>query len=82
MLAIGTHDADHDLGSDALRGLIPTRVVLRQSDERLARASVRYLGIEEDDPTFAEVVEAKRFHTSPADPDHGVPPDRRGEAWL
>ncbi len=82
LLAIGTHDADHDLGSDALRGLIPTRVVLRQSDERLARASVRYLGIEEDDPTFAEVVEAVRFHTSPADPDHGVPPDRRGEAWL
>lgn len=82
LLAIGTHDAENDLGSDALRGLIPTRVILRQTDERLARASVRYLGIEEDDPTFADIVEAVRFDTAPADPDRGVPPERRGEAWL
>lgn len=82
LLAIGTHDAENDLGSDALRGLIPTRIIMRQSDDRLARAAVRYLGIDEDDPTFEEVVEAVRFHTAPADPDHGVPPERRGEAWL
>ncbi|MDN5768985.1 MAG: ATP-binding protein [Humibacillus sp.] len=85
LLAIGSHDPDNDFGSTTLRGLIPTRIVMRQTDDALARASIKCLDIDEDDPSFEELVEELMTNTSPvdpADPDSGVPEHRRGECFV
>ncbi len=91
LLLLGSHDPDHDFGSETLRALVPTRVVLRQTDPGLAKASVRYLGVSEDDPEFALMVEELIGDISPiseyTDPEsgervEGVPPERRGECFL
>lgn len=90
LLILGSHDPDHDFGDESLRSLIPTRIVLRQTDDRLARASVRYLGIPEDDPEFEATVQELQKDIAPVlehVDEHGktdqfVPPERRGECFL
>lgn len=78
----GSHDPDNDFGTETMRRLIPTRVVLRQTDKDLARSSIRFLGIDEVDPEFDAMVKQLTTDTSPADPDTGVPVDRRGECFI
>ena len=84
ILLTGSHDPERDFGNETTRKLIPTRIVMRHTDEDLARASVRFLGVPEDDPMFEQLVEILRTDTSPVDGDSsgGVHPDRRGECFI
>jgi hypothetical protein len=82
-VGLGSHDAQSDFGDETQRGLIRTRIVLRHTDETLARRALEFLGLDPADPEFAGHVEALRFHTSPLDPDgKGVRPERRGEGYM
>lgn len=82
LMLLGSHNPEGDFGSDTLRRLIPTRVAMRHTDPDLAAASVRWLGIDEKDPAFKDMVETLVTDTSPALPDIGVPEDRRGECFI
>ena len=77
----GSHDPDNDW-SETARKLIPTRIVMRQTDPDLAEANIRFLGVPQDDPAFADMVEILRRDTSPVQDDRGVPPERRGECFI
>lgn len=82
LLILGSHNPEADFGTETMRGLIPTRIALRQTDRALAKASVRTLGLDEDDPDFEAIVEALMTDTSPVRPDLGVDPERRGECFI
>lgn len=82
LLLVASHNPDRDFGSEAMRQLIPTRIVTRATDEDLAEACVRFLGVGEDDPEFARMVDELRTDISPLVPDQGVAPERRGECLL
>lgn len=85
LLMVGSHDPAKDFGSETARSLIPTRIVMRQTDDDLAKKAVRYLGIPEEDPEFESIVEAVMADLSPvdpADPDKGVIPGREGECFI
>ena len=82
LLAVGSHDPARDFGTETMRELIPTRIVMRHTSDALARASIAWLGVADDDPEFEAMVERLRFDTSPALPDVGVLPERRGECFV
>lgn len=84
ILLTGSHDPERDFGNETTRKLIPTRIVMRHTDEDLARSSIRFLGVPEDDPMFEQLVEILRTDTSPVDGDSsgGVHADRRGECFI
>lgn len=75
---LGSHDPEADFGSSTLRGLIPTRLVMRQRDVALARRSLEWLGL---DPTDETLLKMLMEDTSPVGP-NGVDEARRGEAFL
>ncbi|GAB4590085.1 ATP-binding protein [Nocardia sp. IFM 10818] len=84
-ILLGSQDPDEGMGSETLRGLIPTKITMRQKDPRLARKSLAFVGLDPDDPALLkELVE----ETSPAtgkDPATGreyVEPHRRGEGYM
>lgn len=81
LLFAGTHDVG-DLRDDVLTGLIPTRVVMRHRDAALASNGVQWLGIKPDDPQHDQLVKDITEDTSPMMGDEGVPPERRGEAYM
>lgn len=82
VLNAGSHNPALDFGTDTLRKLIPTRIVLRQTDADLAAASIQFLGIDPDDPDYAGMVTELRTDCSPVIPDVGVDPERRGEGFI
>lgn len=75
---LGSQDPDADFGSKTLRGLIPTRLLMRQRDRDLAQSSLAWLGLDPTDPALLDLVTKE---TSPLGPD-GVPEHRRGEAFM
>lgn len=75
---LGTHDPEEDLGSPTLRGLIPTRILMRHRDKTLAKRGLAYLGLDPDDD---ELVQMLTEDTSPVTA-RGVEEHRRGEALL
>lgn len=75
---LGSHDPEADFGSETTRGLIPTRIQMRQTDKNLARKGLRWLDMDPDDE---ELLDRLMNDTSPQGPD-GVPEDRRGEAFM
>lgn len=77
-VALGSHDPEADFGTDTLRGLIPTRIQMRQRDKTLARKGLRWLDM---DPNDEALLERLTTDTSPVGP-HGVEEHRRGEAFL
>lgn len=84
-IGLGSQDPDEGMGNDTLRGLIPTRFTMRQTDPILARRGLSFVGLDPEDPDlFKELTE----HTSPVsgkDPKTGkeiVEPDRRGEGYM
>jgi AAA-like domain len=80
-IVIGSQDCDGDFGDDTLKGLIPYRLVMRLTDERLAAAALRWIGL----PPTPELLEEIRTDLSPRDPNHPhgeVAPSRRGEGMF
>lgn len=75
---LGSHDPEADFGSETLRGLIPTRIQMRQTDKNLARKGLRWLDM---DPNDEDLLDMLINDTSPSGP-HGVPEHRRGEAFM
>jgi hypothetical protein len=75
---LGSHDPEADFGSATLRGLIPTRILMRHRDKTLAQRGLAWLDM---DPTDEELVEMLVADTSPVGP-HGVDEWRRGEAFI
>lgn len=76
IVLLGSHDAEEDFPSEVLRGLIPTRLLLRHTDPELARRGLRWLGL---DPADEALVELVTKDTSPMVGEQ-VMPWRRGEA--
>jgi len=76
-VALGSHDPEEDFGSPTLRGLIPTRILMRHRDKTLAKRGLAWLDMEPDD----DLVELLTEDTSPVGP-NGVEEYRRGEAFL
>ncbi|MDP9240457.1 MAG: ATP-binding protein [Actinomycetota bacterium] len=76
-VALGSHDPEEDFGSPTLRGLIPTRILMRHRDKTLAKRGLAWLDLEPDD----DLVEMLTQGTSPVGP-AGVEEHRRGEAFL
>jgi len=75
---LGSHDPAADFGSEVLQGLIPTRVVMRHRDKKLAQRSLEWLGL---DPHDEDLVTMLTEDTSPVTA-AGVTEPRRGEAFL
>ena len=77
---LGSHDPEADFGSETLRGLIPTRLVFRQTDRRLAQKSLKWLGVGEND---LDLLKELMENTSPVEGKDGfVAPHRRGEGYM
>lgn len=80
VLFFGSHDPDQDLPSEVLRGLIPWRILMRHTDETLAKNGLRWLGLDPDDPELVELITKQ---TSPRpDQESLVPTHRRGECLI
>lgn len=77
-VALGSHDPEADFGDETLRGLIPTRILMRHRDKTLAQRGLRWLDLNPDDEDLVELITQ---HTSPVGAD-GVPEHRRGEALM
>lgn len=75
---LGGHDPAVDFGSVTLRGLIPTRVLMRHRDRTLAKRGLEWLDLDETDEELIEILVSE---TSPVQ-GNGVPVERRGEAFM
>ena len=78
VVLLDSHDPEADFGSKTLRGLIPTRILMRHRDKTLAKRGLAWLDLDPEDESLVEMV---RRDTSPVGPD-GVPVYRRGEAFM
>lgn len=78
LVALGSQDAIEDFPSEVLRGLIPTRLLMRHTDKTLARRGLQWIGLDPEDEAMVDLVTKD---TSPKIGD-AVPPQRRGEALL
>ncbi|MCA0296946.1 MAG: ATP-binding protein [Actinobacteria bacterium] len=78
IIALGSQDAIEDFPSDVLRGLIPTRILMRHTDKTLARRGLQWLGQDPDDEMLVDLV------TKDLSPKIGdsVPNWRRGEGLM
>lgn len=77
-VALGSHDPEADFGDATLRGLIPTRILMRHRDKTLAKRGLRWLDLDPEDESLVSLITE---HTSPVGAD-GVPDMRRGEALM
>lgn len=75
---LGSHDPEVDFGSETLRGLIPTRILMRHRDRTLAKRGLKWLDLDPDDEGLVEMLTTGTSPVGPA----GVPEHRRGEAFL
>lgn len=75
---LGSHDPDTDFGSDTLKGLIPTRILMRHRDHTLAKRGLGWLGLDPEDDNLVTMLTED---TSPVT-GQGVAEHRRGEAFL
>lgn len=75
---LGSQDCENDFGSPTLRGLIPYRLVMRLTDENLARKALEWIGLEPTQEHLDEIT-GDLSPRDPADPDGKVAPERRGE---
>lgn len=80
VVLLDSHDPEADFGSPTLRGLIPTRILMRHRDKTLAKRGLAWLDLDPEDESLVEMV---RHDTSPLGPDgREVPVHRRGEATM
>lgn len=75
---LGSHDPEADFGSPTLRGLIPTRILMRHRDKTLAQRGLKWLDL---DPTDEDLLNLVTKDMSPVLND-GVPEHRRGECLI
>lgn len=75
---LGSHDPETDFGSPTLRGLIPTRILMRHQDKTLAQRGLKWLDLDPDDDDLINLVTKDM---SPVLGD-GVPEHRRGECLI
>ena len=47
-VALGSHDPEADFGDATLRGLIPTRILMRHRDKTLAKRGLKWLDLDPD----------------------------------
>lgn len=78
VVALGSQDAIEDFPSEVLRGLIPTRLLMRHTDKRLAQRGLEWLGLDAEDDRLIDLITKD---TSPKLGDE-VPLWRRGEALM
>ena len=80
VVLLDSHDPEADFGSATLRGLIPTRILMRHRDKTLAKRGLAWLDLDPEDESLVEMV---RHDTSPLGPEgREVPVHRRGEATM
>lgn len=79
VVLLDSHDPEADFGSPTLRGLIPTRILMRHRDKTLARRGLNWLDLDDTDEDLIDMV---RHDTSPLTEGGGVPMHRRGEATM
>ncbi|GAA5036332.1 ATP-binding protein [Actinopolymorpha pittospori] len=80
VVLLDSHDPEADFGSATLRGLIPTRILMRHRDKTLAKRGLAWLDLDPGDESLVEMV---RHDTSPVGSDgKDVPVHRRGEATM
>ena len=80
VVMLDSHDPEADFGSPTLRGLIPTRILMRHRDKTLAKRGLAWLDLDPEDEALVEMV---RHDTSPVGADgEKVPVHRRGEATM
>lgn len=80
VVLLDSHDPEADFGSPTLRGLIPTRILMRHRDKTLAKRGLAWLDLDPEDEALVEMV---RHDTSPLGTDgREVPVHRRGEATM
>ncbi len=78
IVLLDSHDPEADFGSPTLRGLIPTRILMRHRDKTLAQRGLAWLDLDPDDDDLVDMV---RHDTSPI-VNGEVPPHRRGEGTM
>lgn len=76
---VDTHDPLLDFSSPALRGLIPTRLLMRHRDKTLAQHGLEWLDLDPHDENLLELITKD---TSPLIPGEGTLEHRRGEGLL
>ncbi|WP_299039956.1 ATP-binding protein [uncultured Pseudokineococcus sp.] len=82
-VGLGSHAPEQDFGDEVQRGLIRTRVAVRQPDRALAEQTLRWLGLDPREEAFEHHVETLMLDTSPLDPaTNKVRPERRGEGFM
>ncbi|GAA3132255.1 hypothetical protein GCM10020255_006320 [Rhodococcus baikonurensis] len=84
-IGLGSQDPDEGLGNETLRGLIPTRFAMRQTDATLARRSLSFVGLDPSDPDMFKELTEQTSPVSGKDPATGaeyVEPHRRGEGYM
>lgn len=80
IVMLDSHDPEADFGSPTLRGLIPTRILMRHRDMTLAKRGLAWLDL---DPEDEQLIEMVTKDTSPLGADgREVPEHRRGEATM
>lgn len=80
VVLLDSHDPESDFGSPTLRGLIPTRILMRHRDKTLAQRGLAWLDLDPEDESLVEMV---RHDTSPLAPGgNAVLAHRRGEATM
>ena len=79
VVLLDSHDPQADFGSVTLRGLIPTRILMRHRDKTLAKRGLAWLDLDEHDPDLVELV---RAGLSPVVDGQHVPEHRRGECLI
>ena len=77
-VALGSHDASTDFGSQQLQALIPVRIVCRSRDSKMAQRNLDWMA----DMGQDEWVELVTSGLSPLDDNEEVAPERRGEALM
>jgi hypothetical protein len=77
-IALGSHDPAADFGSETMRGLIPTRILMRHRSGALARRGLKWLDMDADDEQLIEIVTSDMSPVGPA----GVEESRRGEGFI
>ena len=79
VVLLDSHDPQADFGSATLRGLIPTRILMRHRDKTLATRGLAWLDLDENDQDLLELV---RTGLSPVVDGQAVPEHRRGECLI